>query len=73
MNSVGQTCSDAPGRQPEMSKLHSQAGRLLRYVAHAFEHAGSGGFPAARWWYSQDAPLFHPICGLGLTPQAFSH
>src|SRR5439155_21416586 len=28
----------------------------LRYVAHAFQRAGSGGFPAARWWYFQDAP-----------------
>src|SRR5947208_12662122 len=29
----------------------------LRYVAHAFQRAGSGGFPAARWRYCQDAPL----------------
>src|SRR5438874_1751268 len=29
----------------------------LRYVAHAFQRAGSGGFPAARWWYYQDAPV----------------
>src|SRR5438094_6875572 len=28
----------------------------LRYVAHAFQRAGSGGFPAARWWYCHDAP-----------------
>src|SRR5947208_4324581 len=28
----------------------------LRYVAHAFQRAGSGGFPAARWWYFQDGP-----------------
>src|SRR5438034_8087895 len=30
----------------------------LRYVAHAFQRAGSGGFPAARWWYFQDAPAW---------------
>src|SRR5205814_5452318 len=28
----------------------------LRYVAHAFQRAGSGGFPAARRWYFQAAP-----------------
>src|SRR5437588_8903404 len=27
-----------------------------RYVAHAFQRAGSGGFPAARWWHFRDAP-----------------
>ena len=27
----------------------------LRYVAHAFQRVGSGGFPASRWWYFQDA------------------
>src|SRR5205807_8187456 len=37
------------------SSANPQAGKL-RYVAHAFQRAGSGGFPAARRWYFQDAP-----------------
>src|SRR5205814_3458886 len=38
-----------------------------RYVAHAFQRAGSGGFPAARRRYSQDSPvLLGPILTLSL-------
>src|SRR5213592_4869562 len=33
----------------------------LRYVAHAFQRAGSGGFPAARWWFFQDAPCVNQV------------
>ena len=36
--------------------LNTYSLERLRYVAHAFQRAGSGGFPAARWWYFQDAP-----------------
>src|SRR5438874_3642620 len=49
--------SDASGRPLRSWKApRTRSLERLRYVAHAFLRAGSGGFPAARGWYYQDAP-----------------
>src|SRR5438876_10109272 len=49
--------SDASGRPLRSWKApRTRSLERLRYVAHAFQRADSGGFPAASWWYCQDAP-----------------
>src|SRR5881392_3013497 len=44
------------GWQVKYGAFSVSASQLDKIVAHAFQRAGSGGFPAARWWYFQGAP-----------------
>ena len=51
------TCSAASGRPLRTwNAPPTRSLERLRYVAHAFQRAGSGGFPAARWRYCRVAP-----------------
>src|SRR5205823_7736626 len=52
----GSAASGRPSRSWKAPPTRSL--ERLRYVAHAFQRAGSGGLPAARWRYFQDAPIF---------------
>src|SRR5439155_6188722 len=44
------SCLAGRGRS-SANTLNTYSLERLRYVANAFQRAGSGGFPAARWWY----------------------
>src|SRR5947207_8197167 len=56
--------SDASGRPLRSWKTpRTRSMERLRYVAHAFQRAGSGGFPAARWWEAAKGRASQPpIC-----------